>query len=270
MDVEFLTDHDTEDALLAWCARRRRVVVPGSFFLFGASMFVLADVGVFWRDPEGLSVALIAAMLFQILAFAIAAIARDPDRPSPLRYPHAELASIGLIILSLVVTFNHQPTLLSLLLLAIALTAFSALAIQGWHAFAAVRDKVPFYGAAHHVHLNEAGIEVTIRPRPQPRPIPWKNVRYMGADNDTFFVVAGLAPVVVPRRAFRTARAWHGFLDAAADYAEAATLKPPRSKPIGKHVRSRKARRTPVAPNPVRARNDARGPRSRDARASGW
>jgi hemoglobin len=229
MDVEFLTDHDTEDALLEWCARRRREVVPGSVFIAIAGGLVLLDAAVLWRHEDALSVGLVTAMLFQVLAVAVAAVARDPGRTSPSPCPQAELITVGFIAASMVVTFEHRASLLALLLLTFMLVAFTALAIRGWHAFAFVRDRIEFYGHAQHVHIDDHGMDVTVRPNPQPRHIDWKSVRYLGADNRSLFVVAGVVPVVVPRRAFASPTTWHRFVSAAAEHAQAAAVEaPPR------------------------------------------
>jgi hypothetical protein len=244
MDVEFITDEEMESALLQWCARRRREVVTGTAYLISAQLLILADVGVLWRHQSHLSIAFVVAMLFQISAFAVAAIARDPDRPSALPCPHAELASLMLIAASLLVTFNHHPTVYAFLLLAVVLTAAAAVAVRGWYGFEFARKYVPFNARVVHVHLNPQALEITVRPHPQPRVIELKHVRYLGADADSVFVVAGWIPVVVPRRAFRSHRAWDDFVDAAAAHCQTAqaNLKSANRSPIRRYVRP-KARR---------------------------
>jgi hypothetical protein len=242
MDVEFITDHDTEDALLQWCARRRREVIPGSAYLLGAGAFILLDMGVLWRHTDSLSVAFVIAMLLQVAAFGFAAIARDPERPQPIPCPQAELTIVGLLLLALVVTFNHKPSVLAFLLLTVLLTDWVVIAFRGWHGFAFVRDRVPFYGRAQHVHLDARGIDLIVRPNPAVRHLPWKSVRYVGADADGLFVVGRWSAIVVPRRAFPSRAAWDDFVAATAGYAEAA-LKSPARAPIGRHVRGTKARR---------------------------
>jgi hypothetical protein len=243
MDVEFVTDHDTEDALLDWCARRRREVVPGVAYLFAAEFLSLVELFVLWRNDVGLSVGFIAAMVFLVGAFALAAYARDPGVEQPPRFPQAELATLGLIVCSLIVTFEHKASGLAFVLLAVALVGLVAVAFRGWHAFAFARAHVPFPGRAVHVYIGPSGIDVTVRPHPKPRHIEWEKVRYLGADGRSLFVVAGLIPVVVPRRAFGPAPAWDDFVAATARYAERA-LKSEVRTPIGRHVRSPKTRRT--------------------------
>jgi hypothetical protein len=256
MDVEFITDHDTEDALLGWCARRRREVVPGTWYLLGAELFIVLDVFVLWRHQSHLSLAFIIAMLFQILAFAVAAIARDPDRPRPPRSPHAELCMLGLLIASLTVTFEHRPSVLAFLLLGVMLTAAAALAARCYHGFPFLRDVVEFQARVVHVHLDAQGMSVQVRPDPA-RHIPWKSVRYLGADAGSLFVVAGWTPVVVPSRAFASRAAWEQFVAAAGEHAQAA-LNSSARPPIWRHVRSPKARRTKVVPRPLASRQRAR------------
>jgi hypothetical protein len=244
MDVEFITDEEMESALLQWCARRRREVVTGTAYLISAQLFIFADIGVLWRHQSHLSMAFVVAMLLQISAFAVAAIARDPDRPSALPFPHAELATLLLIAASLIVTFNHHPTVIAFLLLATVLTAAVALAVRAWYGFEFARKYVPFNAHVVHVHLNPQALEITVRPHPRPRVIEWKHVRYLGADNDSVFVVAGCIPVVVPRRAFRSHRAWEDFVDAAGENCQRAQarLKSAKRSPIRRYVRP-KARR---------------------------
>ncbi len=256
MDVEFITDHDTEDALLSWCAWRRREVIPGSMYLLGAELFIVLDVFVLWRHQSRLSIAFVIAMLFQILAFAVAAIARDPDRPRPPRCPYAELVTLGLVAASLTVTFEHRPSVLAFLLLGVVLTAAAVLAVRCYHGFPFLRDVVDFPARVVHVHLDEHGIDVQVRPDPA-RHIPWKSVRYLGADAQSLFVVAGYMPVVVPSRAFLSRGAWEQFVVAAGEQAQAA-LNSSARPPIWKHVRSPKARRTPLVPRPVASRQRAR------------
>ena len=238
MDVEFITDEDMEGALLRWCARRRREVVTGTSYLVTAELLIFADVGLLWRHQSRLSIAFIAAMLFQILAFAVAAIARDPDRPTALPCPHAEVASLLLVAASLIVTFNHRPSVLAFLLLAVVFTAAAAIVVRGWYGFEVVRRYVPFNARVVHVHLNSRALEVTVRPHPRPRVIEWKKVRYLGADAQSLFVVAGWIPIVVPRRAFGSGRAWDDFVEAAARHAQAAPagLKSVGRSPIRRHV----------------------------------
>jgi len=243
MDVEFITDHDTEDALLELCARRRREVVPGIAYLFTAEFLILLELFVLWHREIAVSIGFVSAMVFLVGAFVVAAYARDPAVAQPPQFPHAELASLGLIVCSLVVTFEHKASVLAFTLLAVALAALVGVAFRGWHGFAIARDRVPFPGRAMHVHIDATGIEVTIRPHPRPRHIEWTKVRYLGADARSLFVVAGLTPVVVPRRAFSSATAWDDFIAKAARYAEQA-LKSAAGAPIGRHVRSPKARRT--------------------------
>jgi hypothetical protein len=241
MDVEFITDHDTEDALLQWCARRRREVIPGWAYLFGAALFILVDIGVLWRHTHTLSAAFVVAMLLQVAAFAFAALARDPERPEPIPCPQAELTIAGLLVLSLLVTFASRPSVLAFLLLALLLTGLVVIAFRGWHGFAIVRDRVPFYGRAQHVHVDARGIDIIVRPEPNVRHVPWRSVRYLGADAESLFVVGGRTAAVIPRRAFASRAAWDDFV-AAASYAEA-DLNSHRRAPIGRHVRGPKARR---------------------------
>jgi hypothetical protein len=126
------------------------------------------------------------------------------------------------------------------------LAVLTALAIRGWHAFGFVRDRVEFFGRAEHVHIDGNRLAVTRRPDPQPRVIPWKSVRYLGADARSFFVVAGAVPVVVPRRAFATTAAWHEFVEAAARYAQSSATRPSRGLrrqlPYGRTPGARRAR----------------------------
>src|SRR5690349_19513145 len=201
MDVEFITDHDTEDALLHWCARRRREVIPGWAYLFGAGAFILVDVGVLWRHNDTLSAAFVLAMLLQVAAFGFAAIARDPERPEPIPCPQAELTIVGLLVLSVLITFASRPSVVAFVLLAVLLTGLVVVAFRGWHAFAIARDRVPFYGRAQHVGINPQGIDILVRPDPNVRHLPWRSVRYVGADAETLFVVGGWTATVIPRRA---------------------------------------------------------------------
>src|SRR3954468_3851330 len=256
MDVEFITDHDTEDALLGWCARRRREVVPGSFYLLGAELFIVLDLFVLWHHESHLSIAFVVAMLFQILAFAVAAIARNPDRPRPPRCPHAELCTLGLVIASLAVTFEHRPSVLAFLLLGVMLTAASALAVRCYHGLPFLRDVIDFPARVMHVHLDEHGIDVQVRPDPV-RHIPWKSVRYLGADAQSLFVAAGWMPVVIPARAFGSRPAWEHFVATAGEQAQAA-LNSPSRPPIWRNVRSPQARRTQVVSRSVASRQRAR------------
>ena len=242
MDVEFITDHDTEDALLDWCARRRKEVVPGSVYLFGAEALIVLELFVIWRHPTHVGLAFVLSMVLLVGAFAVAAYSRDPDLTQPPRFPHAELLSLGMVACSLAITFEHNASILAFLLLTIVLVGLVGVGFRGWHAFAITRDRVPFHGRAVHVHLDRFGVEVTVRPNPESRRIDWKKVRYVGADARSLFVVGGLAPVVVPRRAFATAAAWDEFVAATARYAQQALKSEVRS-PIGKHVRGTKARR---------------------------
>jgi len=168
-------------------------------------------------------------------------MSRDPARPNVLPCPHAEVATLGLVALSLVVLFANRPSVLAFLLLAIALTSCAALAVVGWHGFAFIHDDVPYGGRAEHVHLDANGLDITRRPRPQPRHVPWKSVRYLGADADTLFIVAGWMPIVVPRRAFSSRDAWDDFVEAAAEHAQAA-LKSSGRPPIWRHVLRPKTR----------------------------
>jgi hypothetical protein len=239
MDVEFITDEDMESALLQWCARRRREVVTGSAYL-SAELLIFADVGLLWRHQSHLSIAFIAAMLFQILAFAVAAIARDPDRPVALPCPHAEIASLLLVAVSLIVTFEHHPSVTAFLLLAVVFTAAAAIAVRGWYGFEFARRYVPFNARVVHVHLNPQGLEITVRPRPRPRLIEWKKVRYVGADSQSLFVVAGWIPAVVPRSAFGSRRAWDDFVEAVAAHTQTAqaSLKSGTRSPIRRYGRA--------------------------------
>jgi hypothetical protein len=243
MDVEFVTDYDTEDALLRWCARRRREVIPGWAYLSGLGAFVVVDIGVLWRHLDTLSVGFVLAMLLQTGAFGFAAAARAPERPEPIPCPQAELTFVGMLALSLLVTFTSRASVLAFALLAVLLTAFVAIAFRGWHGFAFVRERVPFYGRAQHVHVDAHGLDVIVRPDPNVRHVPWRSVRYLGADATSLFVVGGWRAVVIPRRAFPSRAAWDDFVDGAAGYARA-DLNSKRRAPIGRYVRGPKARRT--------------------------
>ncbi len=242
MDVEFITDHDTEEALLGWCARRRKEVVPGSVYLFGAEVLIVLERFVIWRHPHNIGLAFVLSMVLLVGAFVVAAYSRDPDLTQPPRFPHAELLSLGMVACSLAITFEHKASVLAFVLLTIVLVGLVGVGFRGWHAFALTRERVPFHGRAVHVHLDRFGMEVTLRPNPQARRIEWKKVRYVGTDARSLFVVAGLVPVVVPRRAFVSAEAWEEFVTTTARYAQQA-LKSETRSPIGKHVRSSKARR---------------------------
>jgi hypothetical protein len=267
MDVEFITNHDTEEALLDWCARRRKEVVPGSVSLFGAELLIVLELFVIWRHEMKDGVAFVLSMVLLVGAFAVAAYSRDPDLTRPPRFPHAELLSLGMIACSLAITFEHRASVLAFLLLTIVLVGLVGVGFRGWHAFAIARDRVPFHGQAVHVHLDRVGMEITVRPNPEARRIDWKKVRYLGADARTLFVVGGLVPVVVPRRAFPSAQAWDEFVTATARYAQDA-LKSDTRPPIGKHVRSSATRRTPVATRSLAARDRARRPGSSTPRSS--
>jgi hypothetical protein len=115
---------------------------------------------------------------------------------------------------------------------------------------------VDFPARVVHVHLDERGIDVQVRPDPV-RHIPWKSVRYLGADAQSLFVAAGWMPVVIPARAFLSRAAWEQFITAAGEHAQAA-LNSSGRPPIWKHVRSPKARRTKVVPRTVASRQRAR------------
>jgi hypothetical protein len=223
MDVEYVTDLDTEQARLQWCARRRRELVPTPRFLAGAALVAWLGLGVTWRGERGLSAPFVVAAAAQIGAWWLAVAARDPARARPLPCPHAELGTLGLLAISFAVGFRYRGSLLAFVLLAVVLTAAAALAARAWHGFAIARRYVPFAGRAEHVHLDARGLEVTLRPNPAPRRIAWESVRYVGVDADTMFVVAGVVPVVVPRRACKTGAAWQAFVAAAGTYAASAT-----------------------------------------------
>lgn len=241
MDVEFVTDHDTEDALLEWCARRRGEVVPSAAFLLVGNVFVLADVRTL-SSRSHVSWLTIGAIVLQTLAFAVAVLARDQDRSPSWRVPHAELVSLGLLACSLLVLFDVTPSVYAFLLFALVVAAIAALVVRGWHGFEFLRQFVPFHGRAEHVHVGTSGIELTLRPNPRPRVIPWSKVRYLGVDARTLFVVAGWVPVVIPRRAFASEAGWDAFIESVARYTEAA-LKSSARAPMWRHVRSPKARR---------------------------
>jgi hypothetical protein len=267
MDVEFITGHDTEEALLDWCARRRKEVVPGSAYLFGAELLIVLELFVIWRHEMRDGVAFVLSMVLLVGAFAVAAYSRDPDLKQPPRFPHAELLSLGMIACSLAITFEHKASILTFLLLTIVLVGLVGVGFRGWHAFSIARERIPFHGRAVHVHLDRFGMQVTLRPNPQARRIAWKKVRYLGADARSLFVVGGLVPVVVPRRAFPTPAAWDEFVSTTARYAKDA-LNSDTAPPIGKHVRSSTTRRTPVATSSLAARDRARWTGSGSTRSS--
>lgn len=241
MDVEYVTDHDTEDAFLQWYARRRAEVVTPAAILAVANVFVLVDAHLL-HPRGGTSSLVIGAIALQTIAFAIAVVARDPKRPHDWPAPHAELVSLGLLACSTVVLFDVQPSVPVFLLFALVVTAIALMLVRGWHGFGFLRSVVPYHGRAEHVHVDAQGIEVTVRPNPQPRCIPWSKVRYLGADTRSLFVVAGWVPVVVPRRAFVSEHDWDAFVDLVGRYSEA-TLKCAARASMWRHVRSPKARR---------------------------
>src|SRR5262249_22058972 len=121
MDVEFITDHDTEDALLQWCARRRREVIPSRCFVPAVALFLLVEWKFVWHLGGQRSLVIWFAALLQVSAVAFAVFVRNPDRPVPFAFPHAELIGLGLVTVSMIVTFAHQPSVLAFLLLAIVL-----------------------------------------------------------------------------------------------------------------------------------------------------
>ena len=241
MDVEFVTGTDTEDAFVEWCARRRRETVPPRIALAAAAVFAFIDLKLLWHRAEGTSVAFLVASAFQLAAAVIAVRAYDGERERPLRAPHAEVSVLGLFALSLVVSFAHRPSLLALMLLALTLTTASVVVACCWHSLGLVRRFAASHGRAQHVHIGPDGIDVTIRPEPRVRHISWRAVRYLGADGRALFIVAGVMPVVVPKRAFRSDRDWEEFVALSARYAGEA-LTSGRRKPIKRHAHSPKAR----------------------------
>jgi hypothetical protein len=241
MDVEFVTDHDTEEAFLGWCARRRAEVVSPAVFLLVGNVFVFTDLHSFANESRTSWLA-VGAIALQIVAFGIAVVARDADHPHEWPTPHAELVSLGFLACSLLVLFDVRTSVLVFLLFALVVAAIAALLVRGWHGFRFLRGVVPYHGRAEHVHVGANGMEVTVRPNPRPRVIAWSKIRYLGADARTLFVVAGSVPVIVPRRAFASEHDWDAFVDLVARYSEAA-LKSASRAPMWRHVRSPKARR---------------------------
>jgi hypothetical protein len=209
------------------------------------------EVRVLWHGASYRSFAFVASMLLIAVAIAIAALSRDPDRQPPMRFPQTELVCMGLVIASLIGTFEHKPSIITFALLAVALAAWALVFIRFAYLYPIFRDLLPASAHAVHVHLGAEGIEYTVRPNGA-RLIPWKSVRSMEGDGKALYIVTGLTPLVIPRRAFATEANWRAFVDYAR--ASAAQLRKGSRSPIGRHAPS-----TPTNPydpnrNPFRTR----------------
>jgi hypothetical protein len=190
-------------------------------------------------------------MLLIAIAIAIAALSRDPDRQPPMRFPQTELVCIGLVIASLVGTFEHQPSIITFILLAAVLAAWALLFVRFAYLYPIFRDVLPASAHAIHVHLGGEGIEYTVRPNGA-RLIPWKSVRSMEGDGNVLYIVTGLSPIVIPRRAFANDVKWRAFVDYAR--ASAAELRKGSRLPIGRRAPSTPPNQYDPHRNPSRTR----------------
>jgi hypothetical protein len=235
MDVEYVTDADTDAALLAWFTRSRRELVSGSVFIAVVAILGFIEVRVLWHGASFRSFAFVACMLLIAIAIAIAALSRDPERQPPMRFPQTELLCIGLVIASLIGTFEHRPSIITFVLLAAALALWALVFIRFAYLYPIFRDLLPASAHAIHVHLGAEGIEYTVRPNAA-RLIPWKSVRSMEGDGKVLYIITGLSPIVIPRRAFATEASWRAFVDYAR--ASAAQLRKGSRSPIGRNASS--------------------------------
>jgi hypothetical protein len=266
MDVEFITDSDTDALLLAWFSRSRREVMSGSVFIGIVALLGLVEVRILWDGASRRSFAFVASMLLIAGAIAITALSRDPDRKPPMKFPQTELLCIGLLIASLIGTFEHRPSIITFMLLAGALAACALLFARFAYLFPILRDLLPPSAHALHVHVDGEGIEYTVRPH-QARRIPWTAVRSMEGDGQALYIVTGLTPIIIPRRAFATDALWRAFIESART--NAAELRKQRRSPISKHVPIFQTRTAPVAASPYDPSHDARRPRRGSRRPSG-
>jgi hypothetical protein len=239
MHVEFITDHDTEDAFFDWCARRRRDLIP-SWVVLGIVAVVAGCDYVLWGDEAKLSTAVLVALGAQLMALLIAVIARRPHRAASFSFPHAEMASVSLLAVSFVVAFEHRTSILAFMLIAVSVAAAAALGVHAYRGFGFVDRFAEHEARVVHVHLDDDGLDVHVRLSTQRRHIPWNTVRAVGLDDQSLFVVAGWTPVLIPRRAFLTRDAWEQFTQVTLHYGSA--LKSQKRAPIWRHVRSSKAR----------------------------
>jgi hypothetical protein len=247
MDVEYVTDADTDAAALAWFTRSRREWFSGSAFIAFVGVLGLIEVSLLWHGSSRRSFAFVACMLLIAIAIAIAALSRDPDRQPPMRFPQTELVCIGLIVASLIGTFEHSPSFIGFLLLAAAVAAWALLFVRFAHQYPIFRDLLPASAHAIHVHLDAEGIEYTVRPHGA-RLIPWKSVRSMEGDGKALYIVTGLKPIVIPRRAFGGEAQWRSFVEFART--SAAGVKKGGRSPISKHVSLFGTRTAPVPQSP--------------------
>jgi hypothetical protein len=251
MDVEYVTDADTDAALLAWFTRSRRELVSGTVFIAVVGLLGFIEVRVLWHGQSFRSIAFVACMLLLAVAIAIAALSRDPDRQPPMRFPQTELLCIGLVIASLIGTFEHKPSIVTFILLAAALAAWALVFIRFAYLYPIFRDLLPASAHAIHVHLGAEGIEYTVRPNGA-RMIPWKSVRGMEGDGKALYVITGFSPIVIPRRAFATEASWRAFVDYART--SAAQLRKGSRSPMGKRASTSPANPYDPNRNPFRTR----------------
>jgi hypothetical protein len=267
MDVEFVTDRDTDAALLEWYARSRREVFSGTSFILFVGSLAFLDVILLWDGTSRRSLAFLGSMLLLIGAIAIMAVARDPQRRPALRFPQTELLAGGLVVASLVGTFEHHVSILSFLLLLGALVAWAALLMRFAYLYPILRDFLPASASAIHVRVDAEGIEYTMRPH-EPRHIAWKSVRSIEGDGRMLYIGAGLQPIIVPRRAFAAEAQWRQFIETVRARA-AEDLRPKKRSPISPYAGGFEARTASLGPLPFEPRHGARRARGSHGRASG-
>jgi hypothetical protein len=265
MDVEFVTDHDTDDALLVWFAKNRRDLLSTVIFVAVAGIVVYVVARSTWGGTSLRSLAFVASMLCLLAGIGIMAVSRDPDRKPLLPFPQTDALCVGLVAISAMATFEHNPTVITFLLLALSITAFALIIVRFPSLFPILKDLLPASAHAVHVRLDAEGIEHTVRPHGAKR-ISWKAVQSMESDGRLLIIGVGLSTIIVPRRAFPNEARWQEFIAYAR--ARAADLQNRPKAPISKHGIF-PARSAAVASHPFDpSHNPRRGVRRRTYRAS--
>jgi hypothetical protein len=264
MDVEFVTDRDTDDALLVWFAKNRRELLSTMTFVSVSGILVYVVARSTWSGTSLHSLAFVASMLFLLAGIGIMAVSRDPDRTPLLPFPQTDVLSVGLVVVAAMVAFEHHPTILTFMLLSLAITVFALVIVRFPSLFPILRDLLPASAHAVHVRIDAEGTEHTVRPH-DARRIPWKSVRSMECDGRLLVIGVGLSTVIIPRRAFPNDARWQEFIGYARS--RAAELQNRPKAPISKHGLF-PARSASVAPHPFDpSHNPRRGVRRRTHRA---
>jgi hypothetical protein len=232
MDVEFVTDRDTDEALLTWFAKNRRQILSPIASVSVAGILVYVVANATWDGTSLRSLAFVASMLLLLAGIGIMAVSRDSDREPRLPFPRTDALCLGLVVIALMVTFEHDPNVLTFLLLALGVTAFALTVVRFASLLPVLRDLLPASAHAVHVRVDADGIEHTVRPHGARR-IPWKAVRTMESDGRLLVIGVGLSTIVVPRRAFPNDARWQEFVGLAR--ARAAALQNRPKPPISKH-----------------------------------